>query len=241
MGISCGSVGCPTAVFEKKDGEWETLFSDISVLGHERVDGEVVNFLEVWRNPDTSHRTVFSEYAGFRWTGERYEYLGDNEVVEVSALMPPDFDAEGGCVEPGDESLAYLMAYVGTRKPMCLIYDPNVKPGLDTLRGSEFLHLRKNLDRRASIDFSEDYVAIEGSRRPALRDWDETAMVMVSTHDGRAHVGIYSEGTRTIYSRAKQWFHLPSLFRAWARGHLDPYDFDEPQDIVWIGRPEEEE
>ncbi len=65
-------------------------------------------------------------------------------------------------------------------------------------------------------------------------------MVIVSTYDGRAHVGIDSEGTRTIYSRAKQWSHLPRLLRAWARGHLDRYDFDEPPDIVWIGRPEEE-
>ena len=65
-------------------------------------------------------------------------------------------------------------------------------------------------------------------------------MVMVSTYDGSAHVGINSEGTRTIYSRAKQWSHLPSLFRAWARGHLDPYDFETPQDVVWIGRQAEE-
>lgn len=240
MGISCGSVGCPTALFEKQDTEWKRLFSDISVLGDGRVDGELVYFLEVWRNPDTGYKTVFSEYAGVRWTGEGYEYLGDNEVVEVSARMPPDFDTEGGCVEPGDESFAYLMAFVGTRKPMCLIYDPNVRPKLDALLGAEFLHVRKNLDRHASIGFSEGYVVIEGSRRPTDRDWDETAIVMVNTRDGRAHVSIYSEGTRTIYSNAKQWFHLPSLFRAWARGDLDPYDFDEPQDIVWIGRGEEE-
>ena len=63
----------------------------------------------------------------------------------------------------------------------------------------------------------------------------------MSTHDGRAHVGIYSEGTRTIYSRAQQWSHLPTLFRACVRGDLDPYDFEAPPDIVWIGRPEEEQ
>ena len=240
MEVSCGSVGCPTAVFEKKDGEWEKISSNISVLGHKRVDGGFVHYLDVWTDPSTGYKTVFSYYAGLRWTGEGYEHVGDNGVVEVSARMPPDFDAEGGCVEPGDEGFAFLMAYVGTRKPMCLIYDPNVRPGLDALLGAKFLHLRKNLDRFASIDFSEGYIAIAGSRRPTLREWDETAVVMVSTHDGRAHVGIYSEGVRTIYSSAKQWFHLPSLFRAWARGHLDPYDFEEPQDIVWIGRGEEE-
>ena len=241
MEVSCGSVGCPTAVFEKRDGEWEKLFSNISVLGHERVDGELVYFLDVWNDPDTGHRSVFSYFAGFRWTGERYEYLGDNEVVEVSAQMPPDFDAEGRCIEPREGGFKYLLEYVGTRKRMCLIHDPNVKPGLDALLGAEFLHLRKNLDRRASVDFSEGYVAIEGSRRPTDRDWDESAMVMVSTHDGQAHVGIYSEGTRTIYSRAQQWSHLPSLFRAWARGSLDPYDFEAPPDIVWIGRAEDKQ
>ena len=66
-------------------------------------------------------------------------------------------------------------------------------------------------------------------------------MVMVSTFDGRVHVGIHSRGVRTIYSRAKEWTHLPSLLRVWARGHLDPYDFEAPSDIVWIGRSEHDQ
>ena len=62
---------------------------------------------------------------------------------------------------------------------------------------------------------------------------------MVSTYDGSAHVGINSEETRTIYSRAKKWTYLPRLLRAWARGNLDPNDFEAPQDVVWIGRAED--
>ena len=231
-GPLCGTVGCPTHVFAKRDGEWVEVDHVSGMMGDSSMD--------VWVDPLTGHRTVFSYYAGFRWTGEAYEYLGDDEVVEVSALVPPDLEGEGGCVGPQDQGFGYLIEYVGTGRPMCLIYDPNVKLALDTLLGDEFLHLRKNLDRRPRIDYSEGHVYVEGSRRPTLRDWEERAMVMVSTYDGRAHVGIYSEGTRIIYSRAKQWSHLPRLLRVWARGHLDPYAFDEPQDIVWIGRGEEE-
>ena len=72
--------------------------------------------------------------------------------------MPPNFEGEGGCIEARDEGFGHLIKYVGTGKPMCLIYDPNVKPKLDKLLGDEFLHLRKNLDRRPRIDYSDGHV-----------------------------------------------------------------------------------
>ena len=34
---------------------------------------------------------------------------------------------------------------------------------------------------------------------------------------------------------------LATLLRAWARGHLDPYDFEAPPDIVWIGRADDKQ
>ena len=116
---------------------------------------------------------------------------------------------------------------------MCLLYDPNVKPGPDSLLGEEFLRLHKNLDHRLLGGARN----LEGSRRPTEWDWEETAMVMVSTHDGRVHAGICSEVTRTIYSRAERWTYLPGLLRASARGYLDPSDFEAPPDIVWNERP----
>ena len=66
-------------------------------------------------------------------------------------------------------------------------------------------------------------------------------MLMVRVFDGEVRVGILSKGVRTIYARDGQWSDLPSLFRAWARGHLDPYDFEEPPEIEWIGRSPEDE
>ena len=124
---------------------------------------------------------------------------------------------------------------------MCLLYEPNIKSALDAMLGAEFLHLRKNLDRRPSIDYYERNLVVEGSRRPTLRDWDETAVLMVSTFDGEVRVGIHSKGVRTIYAGDRHWSDLPRLLRAWARGHIDPYDFEEPPEIVWIGRQAENE
>ena len=213
-------------VFERHNGEW----TRVSGMGGDPV-------IAVWVDPESGYKTVHAAYDGFRWTGEGFDYLGADEVVEVSARLPPDFETEGGCIEPRGDGLEYLQEYVGTKKSMCFLYDPNVKSALDTLLGDEFLHLRKNLDFRPSIDYSDGHAYIAGSRRPTLRDWEETAMVMISTYDGRTHVGIYSEGTRTIYSGAKKWTYLPRLLRAWTRGHLDTYEFGAPPDIVWVGHP----
>ena len=131
--------------------------------------------------------------------------------------MPPDFDAEGGCFEPRVSDLVYLEQYVGTRKYLCLSYDPNVKPALDALLGPEFVHLRMNMDRRPPIDFSEGHLSIVSSRRPIVGGGDETSMVMVSTFDGQVHVGNQSQGVPTIYSHDEQWSWLPRLLRVWAR------------------------
>ena len=224
----CGSGGCPTYVFERKNGEWANV---------SRIVGDP--YMDVWVDPDTGYKTVFSYYSGLRWTGERYQFIGDAQVVEVSAQMPPDFEGEGGCVEPRQDGVEYLMAYVATKKPMCLIYDPTVKSALDGLMGTEFLHLRKNLDRRPSIGYYEGNLVLEGSRRPVHGGGEERAMLMVRVFDGEVRVGILSNGVRTIYAGDNHWSDLPTLLRAWARGHLDPYDFEAPQDIVWIGRAEE--
>ena len=197
--------------------------------------------MEVWIDPETGYKNVISEYAGFRWTGEAYEYLGDNAVVEVSARIPPELGADGGCVEPQGERLNYLMQYIDSGKHLCVMYDPNVRPALEDLLGPEFLHLRKNLERHPGIGFFEGYLVVEGSRRETLRDWDETAMLAINTHSGRLQVGILSKGVRTIYARDKEWSYLSTLLRAWARGHLDPYAFEALPDVVWIGRPGEEE
>ena len=116
-GPECGSVGCPIAVFKKMGRDWT------EVAG---VSGFMGGTMNVWTDPDTGHKNVLSEYAGFRWTGEAYEYLDDNEVVEVSARIPPVLGEEGGCVAPDGQGFEYLMQYVGTANYLCLMYDPNI-------------------------------------------------------------------------------------------------------------------
>ncbi len=95
-GPLCGTVGCPTHVFEKKDGEWVEVDGVSGMMGD--------STMNVWVDPATGHRSILSYYAGFRWTGQGYEYLDDNEVVEVSALLPPDFEGEGGWVRAARRS-----------------------------------------------------------------------------------------------------------------------------------------
>lgn len=241
--VSCGTVGCPAYIFESSQGDWAEIeeISGLSVIGSIKIDGRRVIVMEVWTDPETGDKNVFSEYAGFRWTGEAYEYLGDNDVVEVSARVPPKLGAAGGCIEPQGDGLRYLMEYVGAGKYLCLMYDPNVRPGLEALLGAEFLSLRKNLERNPGIGFYEGNVFVEGGRRETLRDWDEAAMLSVNINTGKVRVGILSRTGRTIYARDKRWSYLPTLLRAWARGSIDPHDFDEPSDIEWIGRPPRDE
>ena len=124
---SCGTVGCPITVFTKELGEWVPLFSDLAVLGDTTLEGEWVIVMDVWTDPDTGHKSVFSYYDGFRWTGNGYESLGDDEVVEVSALMPPDFEGEDGCIGPQEDGLRYLFEYVGLRR-----YEKTHVPSLRT-------------------------------------------------------------------------------------------------------------
>ena len=175
---SCGTVGCPTGVFARHDGEWVPLFSDLAVLGDTTLNDEWVIVMDVWTDPESGHKTIFSYYEGFRWTGKIYEYVGGDEVVEVSALMPPDFGGEGGCVVPRPDGVGHLTEYLATKKPMCLIYDPTVKSALDELMGREFLHLRKNLDRRPTIDYYEGNLVIEGSRRPVHGGGEERVPIL---------------------------------------------------------------
>ena len=229
--VACGTVGCPVYFFERENGDWVEVDDVSGMMGGPSMD--------IWSDPVTGYTNVLSYFAGFRWTGEDYEYLGDKEVVEVSARMPPDFEAEDGCFEPRGTDFTYLEKYVGTRKYLCLIYDPKVKPALDALLGPEFLHLRMNMDRRTPIDYSEGHLTIVSTRRPVVEGGDETSIVMVSTFDGRVHVGIRSKGVRTIYSLDAQWSWLPRLMRVWARGGLEFDDLRPPEGVVWIGRAEE--
>ena len=235
--VSCGTVGCPTYVFEKTDSNWVSVdgFSDVSVLGDVTISGKRVIVMDVWIDRATGYTNVFSEYAGFRWTGEVYEYLGDNEVVEVSARVPPTLGAAGGCVEPRGERFKYLIEYVDTGRHLCLMYDPNVLPRLEVLLGPKFLHLRKNLERHPGVGFHEGNVFVEGERRETLRDWDEAAMLTVNIHTGKVRVGILTRGGRTIYARDNEWSYLPTLLRAWARGDIDPFDTEQPPHIIWTG------
>ena len=57
----CGSAGCPTYVFERQAGEW----TRVSAMSGDPSMG-------VWIDPDSRYKSVFSYYAGFRWTGETY-------------------------------------------------------------------------------------------------------------------------------------------------------------------------
>ena len=227
----CGTAGCPTYVFERNEGVWTKVSG---MTGGRR--------MRVWTDPETGYNTVYGDISGFRWTGEVYEYIGEDEAIEVGAQAPPDFAAEGGCIERQKGGFGNLLQYVGTSKHLCFLYDPRVKAAIEALTGSAFFRIRANMGDARRIGYSEGNVVIWGSRRRDSDDGrDETAMVIVSPYDGQVHVGIYSKGVRTIYSGETEWARLPSMLRAWSFGHFDPAVREPPADLVRLVGPNEEE
>ena len=111
--LECGTVGCPVYFFKRSESGWVEVDDVSGMMGGPS--------MEVWTEPETGFKSIISYYAGFRWTGDAYEYLRADEVVEVSARIPPDFETEGGCVEPSGDGFDYLEAYIGTKKSMCLM------------------------------------------------------------------------------------------------------------------------
>ena len=191
---SCGSAGCDTYLFEKIDGEWMPLdgISRVTVLDSTRIDGEAVATLDVWIDPATGYKSVFADESGFRWTGERYAYINQARVLELSDLIEPDAENDG--VEMGERSdartfrLGHLMDYVGTSMRIHVMYDPAVKAALDALLGAKFSHLQVNMDRPRTIGYENHYLVLEGSGRfVGDEEFAETAMLLVDTLEGAVH------------------------------------------------------
>ena len=132
-GPFCGTAGCPTHVFEGKHGEWSEIeaVSGFMALGTRSIDGAWVQVLDVWTDPASGYKSVFSTLSGLRWTGTEYVYVGEDEVLELSALIPPDLENDGDESDARDSELGHLMQYVGTRKRFHVMYDPAVRPAWD--------------------------------------------------------------------------------------------------------------
>ena len=98
----CGTVGCPTHVFERRRGAWSEIdaVSGFHALGTRSMDGAWVQVLDVWTDPASGHNSVFSTFAGLRWTGAEYAYVGEDEVLDLSVRIPPDLENDGGESDP---------------------------------------------------------------------------------------------------------------------------------------------
>ena len=100
-----------------------------------RIDGEPVLALDVWTDPATGYKSVFSTFSGLRWTGTSYADIGEKGVLALSTLIPPDFENDGAESDARGFEFGHLMQYVGTKKRLHLMYDPAIKPALQTLLG----------------------------------------------------------------------------------------------------------
>ena len=245
---SCGSAGCETYLFEKIDGVWMPLEgnSTVTVVDFTRIDGEQVAVLDVWIDPATGYKSVLSGESGFRWTGEQYAYIDQQRVLELSALIEPNFEDDG--VEMGERSdartfdLGHLMPYVGTSMRLHVLYDPAVKAALDALLGAKFSHLRVNMDRPRTIGYENHHLVLQGWRRFVWdQEFAETAMLLVDVFGGAVHAGIESGGVRTIYSNAEAWNDIPEPLRRWAHGSAHAklvYAEAPPRGVECQGRPQ---
>ena len=243
---SCGSAGCDAYLFEQIDDEWMPLrgSSAVTIFESTRIDGEWVAALDVWIDPATGYKSVLSGESGFRWTGEKYAYINQQRVLELSALIEPNFEDDG--VEMGERSdarafdLGHLMPYVGTSMRLHVLYDPAVKAALDALLGTKFAHLRINMDRPSVIGYENHHLVLQGWRRFVWdQEFPETAMLLVDVLGGAVHVGIESRGVRTVYSNAEAWNDVPEPLRRWAHGSSYAelvYGEGPPSNVEWKAR-----
>ena len=65
----CGVVGCPTVVFERKNGQWTSL-AELTVTQ----DGYVNMVVYARKEPGLKYLTLYSGYYAYRWNEHDHDY-----------------------------------------------------------------------------------------------------------------------------------------------------------------------
>ena len=263
----CARSDCELYVFKKLAGQWRGLgYVNISTVTV-RIDGDRLNSLNVWIDPKTGNKTVWTASAGFRWAGGRLAHLDDARILELLAEsydfagMDDHLDAPGrGALETSDfdpdtvrhetdwnrGALRHLASRVGTYRYGAVVNDPAIWPALgEIMDRRELTYVILFMARVGPIHYDRGYLVLEGARRgPVIDDWGNesimTAMIVVDTRDGSVHAGTRRDRNRRIYSVAENYAGLPAPLYEWLH-YGERIDFllgaDWAINVTWERRP----
>lgn len=108
----------------------------------------------------------------------------------------------------------FLKRFPATYDYDILLADSLIQQALHDLLGEELAHFRQNMAHlRRPIDVVAGDLVLYGMRNdlPA----HEEAVLCVSFHPLRVHVGIYSDNAMIVYSQTTKYEHLPSGVLQW--------------------------
>ena len=259
----CGKTGCNLHVFAKEGGDWVEAISARPSPWIGEYEGERVYSLNVWTDPETGLKTVWTSSSVFRWTGERYENIYDARILELEAESF-DFagmDASGNGQSNSSEfdfdkvrhetdwnrgALRHLAPLVDTYRYGAAINDPAIWLALgEIMDRRELAYVILLMARREPIRYDRGYLVLEGLRiETILNDWGNetvrTAMIVVDTRDGSVHAGTRHDRERSIYSHAQNYASLPPLLYDWLHyGERSEFLFGgyPPFNVTWAKPP----
>ena len=156
--------------------------------------------------------------------------LGDRAVQASTSTTSPAQQTPSSPQrnEKDDGATRLIKRYAATYDYDDLFKEEEVKSSLQSLLGREYAHFLENMNvLRNPIDVIEGRLVVYGSRNDVPER--EDAILCISLHPLRTHVGIYSGNHVTVYSKEKEFRFLPSPLRHWVRPQgEETIDFESP-------------
>lgn len=133
-------------------------------------------------------------------------------TLTACATASPD-DAHNIGIDLKKGKLSRLVPLIGTYRFEQVFEDSHVKQAIRELLGNDLPYLLVGVDVRDVIEFRGSDIVLRWHH--AHEAHRERAILVVNIYDGRAHAGILSEGSMTIYSEENAYLALPAPIREW--------------------------
>ena len=195
----------PSVDILQRDGEvWRHIggYSGSVYITNKRSDG---------------YRTLYTDDYILEWDGGEYGHIPNRDVEFYLSRGSDDGADTAISGDADDHGLGHLLRHVGTFEYDAVLADPEVRPRLEALLGSEFAYFLHNMLGGEKITLEDDHLVLQGtSIKPHLGDSaDETAALVVRVADGALYVGLQWHGAVTIRGEAPSYDDLPAALRAW--------------------------
>ena len=211
----CRGGSCPLVILRESPGGIETLLSQ-NVTGELALTTEKVGGYRALAELDATGQIAVDARPGSPLYGKQLAYTmrtgGQTPpvVVATSKQAPPQ-TAASDSKEAMERTLT--QKYVGTYDTDELLKEPKVRAELTQLLGQELRHLHSNLNTHGQVAFSGASLAISGNA--AHMGGEEEAVVCIDAYAMLVHAAIFSRGTITVFSRTKDYKHLPQCITDW--------------------------